>query len=96
MKTLTGALIVSAALAVQACASSNAPNPAQASALSEPTAVGEATVVTVRGWIDAIDKANRTITLKGPRGRTATPGVSIQDAPGHLEAGGDSVGYHRP
>jgi hypothetical protein len=83
MKTLTGALIVSAALAVQACASSNAPDPAQGSALSEPTAVGEATVVTVRGWIDAIDKANRTITLKGPRGGTVT--LDVKD-PQKLDA----------
>ena len=34
--------------------------------------VGEASMVTVRGWVDAVDKTNRTVTLKGPRGGTVT------------------------
>ena len=34
--------------------------------------VSEASTVTVRGWIDAVDKTNRTVTLKGPRGGTVT------------------------
>ena len=34
--------------------------------------VSEASMVTVRGWIDAVDKTNRTVTLKGPRGGTVT------------------------
>ena len=65
-------------LAVQACAT-----PAPAPALSEPTAVGEATVVMVRGWIDAVDKANRTVTLRGPRGGTVT--LDVKD-PQKLDA----------
>src|SRR5262249_2856532 len=32
----------------------------------------EAGMVTVRGWVDAVDKTNRTVTLKGPRGGTVT------------------------
>lgn len=45
-----------------------------ATAQDKPAAptVSEAHMVTVRGWIDAVDKTNRTVTLKGPRGGTVT------------------------
>ena len=45
--------------------------------------VGEASMVTVRGWIDAVDKTNRTVTLKGPRGGTVT--LDVKD-PKKLDA----------
>ena len=40
-------------------------------------------MVTVRGWIDAVDKTNRTVTLKGPRGGTVT--LDVKD-PKKLDA----------
>jgi hypothetical protein len=70
MKMLTVALGVAAVLAVQSCGSTSLPSAEEAPALSG--SVGEATMVTVRGWIDAVDKTNRTVTLKGPRGGTVT------------------------
>lgn len=70
MKMLTVALGVAAALAVQSCGSTSLPSAEETPALSGT--VGEATMVTVRGWIDAVDKTNRTVTLKGPRGGTVT------------------------
>jgi hypothetical protein len=70
MRMLTVALGVAAALAVQSCGSTSLPSAEEAPALSG--SMGEATMVTVRGWIDAVDKTNRTVTLKGPRGGTVT------------------------
>lgn len=80
MKTLIAVLTVAAVLAVQACTSTQtgaeeAPAPGKA--------VGEASMVTVRGWIDAVDKTNRTVTLKGPRGGTVT--LDVKD-PKKLDA----------
>jgi Cu/Ag efflux protein CusF len=70
MKTLIAVLALAAALAAQSCKSANPPGAQEAPALSGP--IGEATMVTVRGWIDAVDKTNSTVTLKGPRGGTVT------------------------
>jgi len=78
MRVVTAALAVGAIVAVQACA-----QPAPSPTLSEPTAVGEATVVMVRGWVAAVDKANRTVTLRGPRGGTVT--LDVKD-PQKLDA----------
>src|SRR6267142_1987655 len=61
MKTVIAALIVTALLAIQACKSTDTPSVEEAPVLSET--VVEATMVTIRGWIDAIDKTNRTVTL---------------------------------
>lgn len=56
---------------------------AQAPATSEKKpAVGEAKVVKVHGTVSAVDKENRTITLKGPKGNTIT--LDVQD-PSKLE-----------
>jgi Cu/Ag efflux protein CusF len=56
---------------------------AQAPPTSEKKpAVGEAKVVKVHGTVSAVDKENRTITLKGPKGRTIT--LDVQD-PSKLE-----------
>src|SRR5882724_8388523 len=81
MKTAIAALIVTALLAIQACKSTDTPSAEEAPVLSET--VAEATMVTIRGWIDAIDKTNRTVTLKGPRGGTVT--LDVKD-PQKLEA----------
>jgi Cu/Ag efflux protein CusF len=81
MKKLTVALGVAAALAVQSCATTSLPSAEEAPALGGT--VGEATMVTVRGWIDAVDKTNRTVTLKGPRGGTVT--LDVKD-PTKLDA----------
>jgi Cu/Ag efflux protein CusF len=43
----------------------------------------EARTVTVRGTVEAVDKENRTVTLKGPKGGTLT--LAVQD-PQKLEA----------
>ena len=69
MKMLIAGLIAAAVLSVQSCKSTDTPSAEETPALSGPA---EATMVTVRGWIDAVDKANRTVTLKGPQGGTVT------------------------
>jgi hypothetical protein len=68
MRTLIAGLLVVAVLGAQACTSTSTPSAQEAQG---PT-VAEASMVTVRGWIDAVDKTNRTVTLKGPRGGTVT------------------------
>lgn len=77
MKTMTAALALGAMLAAQACA-----KPAPTPALTDQP-IGEATVVTLRGWVAAVDKANRTVTLRGPRGGTVT--LDVKD-PQKLDA----------
>ena len=72
MKTLLVGLTVAAVVAVEACSSAHTPGAAEARATAVAGPVGEAGMVTVRGWIDAVDKTNRTVTLKGPRGGTVT------------------------
>ena len=81
MKMLIAVLSVAAVLAVQSCKSTSTPSAEEAPALSG--LVGEATMVTIRGWIDAVDKTNRTVTLKGPRGGTVT--LDVKD-PNKLDA----------
>ena len=76
MRILTVALGAAAVLAVQSCASTSLPSAEEAPTLSRT--VAEASMVTVRGWIDAIDKTNRTVTLKGPRGGTVT--LDVKDS----------------
>jgi Cu/Ag efflux protein CusF len=49
---------------------------------SKPS-TSEARTVTLRGTIEAVDKANKTITIKGERGRTLT--LAVKD-PQKLEA----------
>jgi hypothetical protein len=70
MKRPIALLGVAAVLAVQSCGSTaSVPSAEEAPA---PATIAEASMVTVRGWIDAVDKTNRTVTLKGPRGGTVT------------------------
>lgn len=66
MKRLTAALIACAIFALPAWAQSPGPS------TQKMPGVAEAGVVKVRGTVSAIDKENRTITLKGPKGRTLT------------------------
>ena len=80
MNALIVVLVATAVLGGQACTSTTM-RAEDAPALSGP--VGEATMVTVRGWIDAIDKTNQTVTLKGPRGGTVT--LDVKD-PKKLDA----------
>ena len=77
MKTMTAALALGAALALQSCA-----KPAPAPGLADQP-IAEAGRVTLRGWIAAIDKANGTVTLRGPRGGTVT--LDVKD-PQKLDA----------
>jgi len=71
MKTLIAVLAVAAILAFQACKSTGAPSAGETPVIVSET-VGEASLVTIRAWIDASDTTNRTVTLKGPRGGTVT------------------------
>jgi hypothetical protein len=80
MKTLIAVLAAAAVVTVQACTSTQTPSAEEKPAIG---AVGEADMVTVRGWIDAVDKTNRTVTLKGPRGGTVT--LDVKD-PKKLDA----------
>ena len=81
MRTANPAWMVAAllSLGVVSAAVAQAPSgPADKKpAATRKPAVGEAAVVTVRGTVAAIDKDNRTITLKGPKGRTLT--LDVQD-----------------
>lgn len=82
MKIVTAGLAVAAMLAFQACRSAGAPGAGETPEIRSET-VGEAGVVTIRAWVDAIDKTNRTVTLKGPRGGTVT--LDVKD-PKKLDA----------
>ena len=57
--------------------------PTEKAPAEKPTRRGEAQAVTVRGTVSAVDKDNRTVTLKGPKGRTVT--LDVKD-PEKLEA----------
>jgi Cu/Ag efflux protein CusF len=66
MKRLTVALMTCSLFALPAWAQTPAPSP------EKMPAVTETEVVKVRGTVSAIDKEKRTVTLKGPKGRTLT------------------------
>lgn len=70
MKIPIAVLGAAAVLAVQSCSMTSVPSAEEAPAPG--ATIAEASMVTVRGWIEAIDKPNRTVTLKGPRGGTVT------------------------
>ena len=85
MRTVTGAWMVALlSLAVASGAVAQVPSTSadKKPAAEKRPAVGEAAVVRVRGTVAAVDKDNRTITLKGPKGRTIT--LDVQD-PSKLE-----------
>lgn len=93
MRRLTAALAMSGMLVVQAAwvaptarlAQAQAPPAAEKAAAGDKAATGDKKVtgkgaagaVRVRGTVAAIDKAQGTVTLKGPRGRTLT--LDVQD-----------------
>jgi Cu/Ag efflux protein CusF len=81
MKTWMIVVSMSLLLAVAIVGSADAQTPASPA----PPMAGKAegAVVRVRGTVSAVDKENKTITLKGPRGRTIT--LDVQD-PTKLDA----------
>jgi Cu/Ag efflux protein CusF len=78
MKTWTMSLSMSVLLALAIAGSVDAQTPPPSPSPS-PAMPGKAegAVVRVRGTVSAVDKENKTITLKGPRGRTLT--FDVQD-----------------
>jgi Cu/Ag efflux protein CusF len=76
MKMWTRALSMSVVLAVAIAGSAGAQTQTPS---STPPMAGKAegAVMRVRGTVSAVDKENKTITLKGPRGRTIT--FDVQD-----------------
>jgi len=83
MKGLTVALIVVGLLSADVPATFGQASKAPAEAPAAKPSVGEAAAVKLRGTITAVDKENKTITIKGERGRTLT--LDVQD-PSKLEA----------
>jgi Cu/Ag efflux protein CusF len=77
MKRLTAALIACVIFALPAWAQS------PGTSTQKMPGVAEGAVVKVRGTVSAIDKENRTVTLKGPQGRTIT--LDVKD-PSKLDA----------
>lgn len=86
MKTWMMSLSMSVLLALAIAGSVDAQTPPPSPTPSPSPAMpgkAEGAMVRVRGTVSAIDKENKTITLKGPRGRTLT--FDVQD-PTKLEA----------
>src|SRR5262245_2148656 len=78
MKRLMAALMACAIFALPAWAQT----PGTGTSTQKMPGVGEAAVVKVKGTVSAVDKENKTITLKGPKGRTLT--LDVKD-PSKLE-----------
>jgi Cu/Ag efflux protein CusF len=76
MKTWTMSLSMSVLLALAIAGSVDAQTPPPSPSPAMP-GKAEETLVRVRGTVSAVDKENKTITLKGPRGRTLT--FDVQD-----------------
>jgi Cu/Ag efflux protein CusF len=83
MKRLTVALIVVGFLSADVPATFGQASKAPAEAPAAKPSVSELTAVKLRGTITAVDKENKTITIKGEGGRTLT--LDVQD-PSKLEA----------
>jgi Cu/Ag efflux protein CusF len=83
MKRLTVALIVVGFLSADVPATFGQASKAPAEAPAAKPSVGEVAAVKLRGTITAVDKENKTITIKGEGGRTLT--LDVQD-PSKLEA----------
>lgn len=77
MKKLTAALMICTIFALPAWAQS------PGTSTGKMPGAAEGAVVNVRGTVAAVDKENRTITLKGPQGRTVT--LEVKD-PSKLDA----------
>src|SRR5262252_2576465 len=76
MKMWTRSLSMSVLLALAVAGSVSAQTPPPSSNPSMP-GKAEGAVMRVRGTVSAVDKENKTITLKGPKGRTIT--FDVQD-----------------
>jgi Cu/Ag efflux protein CusF len=61
--------------------------PAEKATTDKATGRGEGQAVTVRGTVSAVDKENRTVTLKGPKGRTLTLDVKDPEKLDAIKAG---------
>jgi Cu/Ag efflux protein CusF len=72
MRTVTALFVVSAVFALPWITWAEPLQVAQGPSSEKMPSAGEASVVKVRGTIAAIDKENRTVTLKGPKGNTLT------------------------
>jgi Cu/Ag efflux protein CusF len=83
MKRLTVALIVVGFLSADVPATFGQASKAPAEAPAAKPSMSEAATVKLRGTITAVDKENKTITIKGEGGRTLT--LDVQD-PSKLEA----------
>jgi hypothetical protein len=83
MKRLTVALIIVGFLSADVPATFGQASKAPAEAPAAKPSVGELAAVKLRGTITAVDKENKTITIKGEGGRTLT--LDVQD-PSKLEA----------
>ena len=64
--------LAAAAVALPLAAQYGAPAPAPAAAPKVMDAAGAVDVTTVTAKIEAVDQANRTVTLKGPMGKVVT------------------------
>ena len=83
MKRLTVALIVVGFLSADVPATFGQASKAPAEAPAAKPSMSETATVKLRGTITAVDKENKTITIKGEGGRTLT--LDVQD-PSKLEA----------
>jgi hypothetical protein len=83
MKRLTVALIVVGFLSADVPTTFGQASKAPAEAPAAKPSVSELTAVKLRGTITAVDKENKTISIKGEGGRTLT--LDVQD-PSKLEA----------
>ena len=83
MKRLTVALIVVGFLSADVPATFGQASKAPAEAPAAKPSMSEAATVKLRGTITAVDKENKTISIKGEGGRTLT--LDVQD-PSKLEA----------
>jgi len=78
MKMWTRSLSMGVLLGVAIAGSAGAQTPPPSPSPNPPMAgKAEGAVMRVRGTVSAVDKENKTITLKGPRGRTIT--FDVQD-----------------
>lgn len=86
MKTVVavvfGSVVLFTSVSTPWAQTTGAPTEKKPAATEKKPAVGEAKVVKVNGTVSAVDKENRTITLKGPKGRTVT--LDVKD-PSKLE-----------
>jgi hypothetical protein len=79
---LIGSVVLSTSVSTPWAQGTGAPAEKAPAKTEKKPSVSEAAVVKVHGTVSAVDKENRTITLKGPKGRTVT--LDVKD-PSKLE-----------